>query len=209
MPSRLLSESILSSDEVCALSAGGEVFYRRLLSVVDDFGRYDGRPSILRARLYALRIDDVSESDIDAWLEECIVAGLVAKYVVDGKHYLLYRGLDTARAKSSKYPPPDGQSTAAPDKKGAKLQTQVYFIKAEGHSVVKIGSAICPESRLRELQTASPFCLILLGIEPGGMPREKELHRQFAAQRIRLDGEWFRIEGSLSEYLDQLRGQAK
>jgi hypothetical protein len=40
MPVRILREGILTSERVDTLSPAAEVFYRRLMSVVDDFGRF-------------------------------------------------------------------------------------------------------------------------------------------------------------------------
>lgn len=108
MPSRLLREGILDSDAVNALSFPAEVFYRRLMSVVDDFGRFDGRTAVLKGRLYALK-PTVRESDITHWIAECEKAGLILLYRVDSKPYILFRKLGPARAKESRYPhPPTG-----------------------------------------------------------------------------------------------------
>jgi hypothetical protein len=113
MPSRLLREGILDSEAVCSLSFQAEVFYRRLMSVVDDFGRYDGRPGVLRSRLYPLQIDKVREADIPRWIAECETAGLIALYSVSGKQYILFRKLGSPRNKDSKWPPPpEGVETA-------------------------------------------------------------------------------------------------
>jgi hypothetical protein len=106
MPHRILRESILTSDPVDKLSMPAEVFYRRLMSVVDDFGRFDARPSILRAACFPLRIDKVREADISRWLTECETAGLIALYAVDEKTYVLYHKVATPRALTSKYPNP-------------------------------------------------------------------------------------------------------
>jgi hypothetical protein len=106
MPSRLLREGILDSEAVCSLSFPAEVLYRRLMSVVDDFGRFDGRPSVLRGRLYPLQIDKVREADITRWIAECEKAGLIALYSVSGKQYILFRKLGSPRSKESKWPPP-------------------------------------------------------------------------------------------------------
>ena len=54
MPNRILREGILDSDRVNKLSWGAEVFYRRLMSVVDDFGRFDARIDLLKSKLYPL-----------------------------------------------------------------------------------------------------------------------------------------------------------
>jgi hypothetical protein len=82
------------------------VFYRRLMSVVDDFGRFDGRATVLRCRLYPLKIDTIREADITRWLAECEKAGLIALYEVDSKPYILFHKLGPARAKESKFPAP-------------------------------------------------------------------------------------------------------
>lgn len=78
----------MSSDRVEQLDPPAEVFYRRLMSKVDDFGLYDARPSILRASLYPLRIDRVREADITRWIAACEKAGLIALYQHDGKPFM-------------------------------------------------------------------------------------------------------------------------
>lgn len=88
MPNRILREAILSSDRIDQLDAAAEVFYRRLMSKVDDHGLYDGRPSMLRSSLYPLRVDRVREADISRWIAACEKAGLLALYERDGKPYL-------------------------------------------------------------------------------------------------------------------------
>ena len=106
MPTRLLREGILTSDRVDKLSTEAEVFYRRLMSKVDDHGLFDARPSVLRAALYPLRLDQVSESNCEQWLTANINAGLIMVYQILGKPYL--KMLDTKwKARSeAKYPLP-------------------------------------------------------------------------------------------------------
>lgn len=119
MPSRVLREAILDSEAVNALSVPAELFYRRLMSVVDDFGRFDARPSVLRSRCYPLRVSAVREADISRWLAECETAGLIALYSADAKQYLLFRKLGEPRAKFSKFPaPPAGTEDLRADANG-------------------------------------------------------------------------------------------
>jgi hypothetical protein len=107
MPDRIIRADILTSESVDQLSWPGEIFYRRLMSVADDFGRYEGRPSILRAALYPLKLDKVSEPDVVKWLGECSKAGLVRKYTVDDKEYIeISKFRQRLRAMKSKYPAP-------------------------------------------------------------------------------------------------------
>lgn len=108
MPDRILRAKILTSDLVNTLSWPGEVFYRRLMSVVDDYGRYDARVSILRSSLYALKLDKVSDADIVKWMGECSKAGLISVYQVQSKDYLeILQFRQRLRAMKSQYPPPD------------------------------------------------------------------------------------------------------
>lgn len=93
MPNRILREGILSSDRVDMLCPEAEVFYRRLMSKVDDHGLFDARPSVLRAALYPLRVSQSNEINCEQWLTDCINAKLIIVYQVDGKPYL--KMLDT------------------------------------------------------------------------------------------------------------------
>jgi len=109
MPNRILREGIIDSEAVNSLSEGAEVFYRRLMSVVDDFGRFDGRIAILRGRLYALQFDRVREASLVRWITECETANLVRRYEHNCKPYLLLHKLGEPRAKNSKFPPPPAE----------------------------------------------------------------------------------------------------
>lgn len=87
MTNRIVRDAILDSERVDRLDPPAEVFYRRLMNKVDDFGLFDARPTTLRTSLYPLRIDRVREADISRWIAECVKAGLIALYVADGKPY--------------------------------------------------------------------------------------------------------------------------
>ena len=68
-------------------------------------------------------------------------------------------------------------------------RTFVYFIQAEHGGPVKIGWTYDPDSRLKTLQTASPYKLVIRFLLPGTQRLEHYLHDRFAAYR--LEGEWF------------------
>ena len=105
MPNRIIREGILTSPRINDLSAGAELFYRRLLSVVDDYGRFHGLPVLLRASCYPLRIDKVSDRDIRGFVGECHKAGVLTAYEVDGKPFVQVNDFNQqVRAKQSKYP---------------------------------------------------------------------------------------------------------
>jgi hypothetical protein len=85
-----------------------EVFYRRLHSIVDDFGRYYADHGLLRAGCYPRQLNKVSDSDIGKWLRSCVDAGLVRVYLAgDRESYLEVLDFgQQVRAKKSKFPDP-------------------------------------------------------------------------------------------------------
>lgn len=87
------------------------------------------------------------------------------------------------------------QPSAYFDKKG-----HVYFIRCGNR--VKIGFAKDVGRRLRTLQVGSPEPLDLLGTLKGTPDHERLIHWRF--RRWREEGEWFRMEGAVSEYVQSL-----
>lgn len=109
MPNRIIKESICTSDEIDRLSAEQEVFFYRLMVVVDDFGLMDARPAILKAKCYPLKSIDIK--CIQVMLNALSVIGLVRTYASDGKPYLQITNWakhQQIRAKRAKYPEPNG-----------------------------------------------------------------------------------------------------
>jgi hypothetical protein len=129
MPNRIVREGILTSEAVNGLNWAEEVFYRRLLSVVDDFGRYYATPKLLRAACYPLHIDKVSDSDIGKWLSACETAALVRVYPAsDGKRYLEVQNFkQQQRAKESKFPSPDDRLLSACIADAQHLQADAHL----------------------------------------------------------------------------------
>lgn len=111
MPNRMIRDGILSSERVNQLGALEEVFYRRLMSVVDDYGRFYGNPSLIRAACFPLKLEKVSDSDIGKWLQVTEKAGLVRQYrATDGKRYIQLLDFNQRIQSKSKFPEPDGDS---------------------------------------------------------------------------------------------------
>jgi hypothetical protein len=85
----------------------------------------------------------------------------------------------------------------------AALNEFVYFLGAG--PFVKIGKTTgTPCGRISALQTGCPFPIVLLAHQQGGIKEEFALHRHFSKYRARADGEWFRNEGSLRQYIEQV-----
>ncbi len=111
MPNRILKESVCVSESIDALSFQEEVFFYRLLVNCDDFGRMDGRDSVLKARLFPLR--EFTPQAIAAALARLEELGMVRRYRAGGRPYLQvvkWEAHQTVRAKRSKYPAPDAEA---------------------------------------------------------------------------------------------------
>jgi len=107
----MLSDGVLTSPKVDALSAEAERFFYRLLVVCDDYGCMDSRPEVLRCACFPLRIDVVKAEHIEAWLTELSDAGLIKRYLVETVPYLYYiKWNEHQRLRSSrpKHPWPRG-----------------------------------------------------------------------------------------------------
>ena len=76
----------------------------------------------------------------------------------------------------------------------------VYFIKAKGSNLVKIGKSINFEKRLRSLQTMSPLPLCKLAVLNGYTERERDLHKKFS--KYREHGEWFIYSAEIKRFLE-------
>jgi hypothetical protein len=79
----------------------------------------------------------------------------------------------------------------------------VYFVQVGGF--VKIGASDDVRARFRQLLCSSPYELVPLGFiygDPDGTDElEADLHARF--DELRHRGEWFRLEPSLREFINQ------
>lgn len=106
MPNRIVREGILTSEQVDILSADAELFYRRLMSVADDFGLFHGNVKLVRAACYPLRLDRVSDDDVRRYIDECRAAGVLTTPAVEGRQLIVLGKFgQQVRAKFSKYLP--------------------------------------------------------------------------------------------------------
>lgn len=105
MPTRVIRDGILTSERIAKLGWPEEVFYRRLMSVVDDHGRFYANPALLLAYCYPLHLKKVSDSDIEKWLTACVNAALVRVYSAsDGKRYVEILDFGQRVQSKSKFP---------------------------------------------------------------------------------------------------------
>ena len=107
MPNRFIKESICTSDSIDGLSWFDEVFFYRLTVNADDYGRFDARTAILKARLFPLK--NISDKQIEQALASLEQADLIHLYESEGKPYLhlpTWGKHQSVRNSKSKYPSP-------------------------------------------------------------------------------------------------------
>lgn len=108
MPNRIIKESICRSDSIDSLSWFEEVLFYRLIVVCDDYGRFDGRPAIIKGACFPLK--DIRVEQIEKALDKLSTVGMIWRYSVEDKSFLqliAWERHQQIRAKNSKYPAPD------------------------------------------------------------------------------------------------------
>jgi len=109
MPNRIIKESICTSDSIDSLTWFEEVLFYRLMVNCDDYGRFDGRPAIIKNRLFPLK-ENLTIKNVTAAINALARAELVILYEFENKPYLYlptWNAHQSIRAKKSKFPAPE------------------------------------------------------------------------------------------------------
>lgn len=138
MPSRIIKESIVTSDSLAEVSADAERLFWRLVVKADDFGLYFGNTRILASMCFPL--DPPKEQKIRAWLAELVSSGMVGTYTSseDGKQYLKLMSWDKhqqKRAQKSKFPIPVTFDNDCNQPKGKQAKSNVTVNENENENV--------------------------------------------------------------------------
>lgn len=94
------------------------------------------------------------------------------------------------------------QASIEPD--ASSIFGEIYFLETGGF--IKIGYSMGADVRITQLQTASPYELILIGTIKGSLRNEEQLHSRL--RHLRHRGEWFRKTNGLLAYIQWLRANA-
>lgn len=108
MGNRLIKDSIQRSEKINELTDFQFRLWVHLITYVDDYGRGDARPAIVRGTIFPLR-ERMTNRDIEKGLADLAGAGCVGLYEVDGKPYLYFPNWEEhqrVRTKVSKCPAP-------------------------------------------------------------------------------------------------------
>ena len=147
MPTRYLKAGIRDSEVIDKLSPIAETFFYRLLVTVDDFGRYDARPSMIKSHCYPIK-ESVTAKKCTELLKELSDVGLIVVYEVDEKEYLqVCRWDNIPRAKESKFPQKPANAK--------QLHTSVYI----PHTSVPLTVTVTETETKTETVTDDGFAL--------------------------------------------------
>lgn len=141
MPTRILREGIVTSERVNSLTFAAEIFYRRLMSIADDYGRYFAHPGILRAGCFPLLLSRVSEADVKQMLSECLAADLIVIYA---EKYLFIRNFRQQTRGKSKFPEPSDIALLS------KCEATVKQMRSESESESKTYADTGTESPVKQ-----------------------------------------------------------
>lgn len=104
MPTRYLKPGICDSDSIDKCSPLAETLFYRLLVNVDDFGRLDCRPVLVKSKCFPLK-EELTSKDIETLLAELVRNGLVIVYQQGERTFLQMQKWDNQpRSKESKCP---------------------------------------------------------------------------------------------------------
>jgi hypothetical protein len=113
MANRVIRDGFLDSKKINAISEKEQLFFLRLMLVVDDFGRFDARPEFLRSKCYP--VSNVDSSEIQIFLNTLVEIGLIKLYIVNKKQYLEIVNFDQRlRLQRSKFPEPPQNADRCP-----------------------------------------------------------------------------------------------
>lgn len=153
MPQRFLKPGIRTSKRWDSCSWPAQSFYVRLITLVDDFGRYECDEVRLKNEAFPLR-EDIRASQVSAYLKELEKHHLLIFYKADGKTYLAITQWTERARYQSKYPDPPNAMAAA--ESGCKMTIDNSSRTTDNFSPQQTSSS-SPTSKPKKLSFAKAF----------------------------------------------------
>lgn len=126
MPSRIIKESICTSETLAALSAEAERLFYRIIVKCDDYGCYYGSRQIIKNTCFPLIAANISDEEFYNNIGELEAAGLIEFYTVKEREYLrvvTWANHQQIRSKKPKFPQPI--ANVYPDKNPETQQEEI------------------------------------------------------------------------------------
>ena len=178
LPNRILREGILGSRAVNNLSESAELLYRRLINVVDDYGRFDWDVDLIRARAFPLQLDRWPIDRLKIVLQELAQSPLLTIYMAEQKQYFEIANFGQRIQSRGRYPSPTGPDSTVihgdPPLKtvtraGARARSESEsYTKSESYTSLAVdtnleaaaAAAALPEKQQQQPKNGSfPLCM--------------------------------------------------
>lgn len=147
MPSRIIKESICTSETLAALSAEAERLFYRIIVKCDDYGCYYGSRQIIKNTCFPLIASCISDEEFYNAIGELEAAKLIEFYTVNNREYLrvvTWANHQQIRSKKPKFPQPI--QSVLPDEKPEEQQKEIDLKKVHENEITK--SQIVEENNL-------------------------------------------------------------
>lgn len=89
---RTIKPEYWSDERMATVSLQARLLFLGLLNLADDEGRLRGHPALIRGALFPY--DDLTNAQVDGWLEELAASGRIQRYRVDGESYVWVRNFE-------------------------------------------------------------------------------------------------------------------
>ncbi len=123
MPGRYLRDGIVRSRRFNDMPMQVQLFFYKLISLVDDYGRFEADAEMLSSVCYPLG-PRFRATEVARWLECLSAAGCVHLYEAGGARYLQIERFGQRTRSASKYPPPYGDLCADPVRPSVPSQAE-------------------------------------------------------------------------------------
>lgn len=139
-----------------ALSPGAELFYRRLMSVVDDFGRFHASPATLRGACWPTCPEKVCEQDVIRWISECSQSDnrdgpLVIVYTSGNSKFIQINNFKQQVRTKSKFPEPDINLISDCNQNDCTSRSRISESKSDSEPIRKPLTERTPILQLRDM----------------------------------------------------------
>jgi hypothetical protein len=148
MPTRILRDGIISSRAVAGLSDQAEILYRRLMSVVDDYGRMEADIDLIRAKCFPVQLERWTTARVFKAFAELGSSPLVTIYSGPEKKLFQLNKFGQRVQSKPKYPSPE----ECVENKGLPFSTVDHgeprwiSVQSESESETESNNPLCAES---------------------------------------------------------------
>lgn len=172
MGNRIIKDSIFVSEKVNKMTDFQFRLWVSLITYVDDYGRGDARPAVIRGKCFPLR-ERLALADIRAALQKLADIGCISLYEVDGQSYLCLPNWEShqrIRTKKQKCPAPPENKQTYPHYSQSDSNLQQIAADCSRLQQAAANCGLNPNTNTNTNTKGNPNPNILLGAPQTGAP---------------------------------------